>query len=198
MTMIDEPLPLDGELVPPGDWTRQEAADHVSEAWQNAVESIVETGRRLIVAKVKVGHGNWLPTVALLPFSQQTANKLMTVAQHPDISNHAHVRDLPAAWGTLAVLAQLPAGEIPRRIESGEITPELDRATAQAWVSTYSAARQEALNAWSGACDAVLHALSYLKTYGPPPDTDVYATIGEFRRRVIEMAAIVQHWEDSE
>lgn len=185
------------EVLDVGRWTPQEAANHVSEAWQNAVESIVETGRRLIEAKERVGHGRWLDTVALLPFSDRTAQALMQIGRHPDLSNPQHVAGLPAAWGTLAVLAQLPEGEIPRRIEAGEITPELDRSTAQGWVSTYSASRQEALNAWSQASDAVLHALSYLKTYGPPPDTDVYVTVGEFRRRVLEMAAIVQPWEES-
>jgi hypothetical protein len=186
------------EVLEVGQWTPQEAASHVSEAWQNAVESIVETGRRLNEAKERVGHGRWLDTVALLPFGERTAQRLMLIGSHPDLSNPTHGSYLPASWRTLDVLAQLPEGEIPRRIEAGEITPELDRSTAQAWVTTYSAARQEALNAWSQANDSVLHALSYLKTYGPPPDTDVYVTIGEFRRRVLEMATIVQHWEESE
>lgn len=195
--LIDQALPLEHDgVLEPGEWTPQEAAEHVSQAWQNAVESIVETGRRLIEAKARVGHGRWLDTVALLPFGERTAQRLMMVGQHPDLTNPTHGSHLPASWRTLEILAQLPQGEIPRRIEAGEITPELDRATAQAWVSTYSAARQEALNAWSAACDAELHVLSYLKTYGPPPDTDVYATVAEFRRRALEIASIVQHWEE--
>lgn len=194
--LMDQLLPLEDDVLEAGQWTPSEAAAHVAEAWQNAVESIVETGRRLIEAKARVGHGRWLDTVALLPFSQPTASRLMAIAQHPDLSNHAHVHSLPAAWSTLAVLAQLPEGEIPRRIEAGEITPELDRSTAQAWVSTYSAARQEAFNAWNQFNDALLHVVSYLKTYGPPPDTDVYVTVSECRRRVLEAATIVQHWEE--
>lgn len=122
---------LEGQIIAPGDWSPSEAAAHVSEAWQNAVDSIVETGRRLIEAKQRVGHGNWLPTVEMLPFSERTAQMLIRVAQHPDLANPNHGADLPPSWRTLAVLAQLPPGEIPKRIEAGEITPELDRATAQ-------------------------------------------------------------------
>jgi len=194
--LVDQPLPLESDVLEVGQWTPSEAAAHVAEAWQNAVESIVETGRRLIEAKRRVGHGRWLDTVTLLPFGDSTARKLMQIGGHPDLANQEHATDLPASWYTLAILAQLPEGEIPKRIEAGEITPELDRATAQAWVSTYSAARQEVLNAWNQFNDALLHVVSYLKTYGPPPDTDVYVTVGECRRRVLEAATIVQHWEE--
>ena len=134
---------VQGTVISAGEWTPQEAADHVRQAWQNAVESIVETGRRLIEAKARVGHGRWLDTVALLPFGDSTARKLMAVASHPDLANRDHGTDLPPSWRTLAVLAQLPAGEIAKRIESGEITPEIDRATAQQLASSFLTAQQE-------------------------------------------------------
>ena len=130
-------------VLTPGEWTPQQAATHVSEAWQNAVESIVETGRRLIEAKQRVGHGWWLDTVALLPFSERTARALMQVATHPDLGNRQHAADLPASWYTLSVLAQLPPGEVAKRIESGEITPDIDRATAQEIAASYRAAEDE-------------------------------------------------------
>lgn len=176
-------------------WTPREAANHVSEAWQNAVDSIVETGRRLIDAKRNVGHGNWLPTVALLPFGKSTTAALMQIAGHPDLANVRHGGNLPASWRTLSVLAQLPAGEIPKRIEAGEITPELDRATAQTWVSTYAVARQESLNAWNQASDALTAALSYVKTYRPPVDTDIYRSVDEFAAMTRELAAIAATWD---
>ncbi len=188
---------LVGEIVSPGEWTPEYAASHITEAWQNAVESIVETGRRLAEAKAKVGHGNWLPTVQLLPFGERTARALMQIADHPDLANRQHVADLPAAWGTLAVLAQLPAGEIPRRIEAGEISPEINRAAAQELVSTYAIARQEALNAWNQANDGLTAALSYAKTYTPPDDTDIYASVDDFIRRLDELSTIARTWKDS-
>jgi len=180
----------------PGAWTPEHAAGYITDAWQKAVDSIVETGRRLMEAKERVGHGNWLPTIEILPFSQQTANKLMTIAQHPDIANHAHGRDLPASWTTLYALTPLPPGEIPRRIKAREITPELDRATAQQWASTYQVAKQEALNAWNQANDALTSVLSYAKTYQPPADTDIYASADDFIARVAELAAITQTWSN--
>jgi hypothetical protein len=134
--------------------------------------------------------------VELLPFSEQTARMLMQIARHPDISNRYHGSDLPPSWRTLYVLSQLPPGEIPRRIEAHEITPELERATAQQWASTYQAAKQEALTAWNQAYDAITAALSYAKTYPPPADTDIYASVDDFTARVAELAAITQTWSN--
>jgi len=110
------------EVLDVGEWSPTEAAAYVVEPWQNAVESIVETGRRLIEAKKRVPHGQWLDAIELMPFSQQTVSRLTLIAKHPDISNYAHGRNLPPSWRTLSILAQLPPGEIPRRIEAGEIT----------------------------------------------------------------------------
>lgn len=189
---------LEGQVMRAGEWTPQEAADYVAEPWQAAVGSIVETGRRLLVAKERVGHGKWLDAVELMPFSKTTASRLMQIATHPDLANDAHVHHLPPSWGTLAILAQLPEGEIPKRIEAGEITPELDRSTAQQWVSTYSVARQEALNAWNQFIDALTAALSYAKTYTPPADTDIYASITDARNRARELADITEQWKEAE
>lgn len=122
---------LEGQLIPADAWTPQEAASHIREAWQKAVDSIVETGRRLIESKQRVGHGNWLPLIELLPFGERTAQALMQVARHPDLSNPQYIADLPPSWGTLAVLAQLPPGEIPRRIADGEITSDLEQSAAR-------------------------------------------------------------------
>lgn len=188
-----------GEIVSIGEWTPQEAADHVTEAWQSAVESIVETGRRLIEAKERVGHGRWLDAVALMPFSEQTARRVMQIARHPDLSNRAHGRDLPTSWRTLSVLAQLPPGEIPRRIETHEITPELERAKAQEIASLFLAARQESLNAYSEAVDGLTRALSYAKTYTPPADIpDNYVSVAEFVERLETLRDIATAWKDSE
>jgi hypothetical protein len=187
---------IEGVIMQPDTWTPEKAADYIAEAWQAAVESIVETGRRLIEVKRQVGHGSWLPTVDRLPFTEATARKLMAIAQHPDLSNRSHGNDLPASWTTLYALTPLPAGEIPKRIQAHEITPELDRATAQQWASTYQAAKQEALTAWNQAYDALTAALSYAKTYTPPADTDIYASVDDFTARVAELAAITQTWSN--
>lgn len=128
---MSELLPLEGQILAAGEWTPQEAAFHIRDAWQKAVDSIVETGRRLIDARDRVGHGNWMALIDLLPFGDSTARKLMQIARHPDLSNQEYIPDLPPSWGTLAVLAQLPPGEIPRRIADGEIRSDLEQAEAR-------------------------------------------------------------------
>lgn len=186
---------IQGTVVQADEWTPQQAASYVTEAWQNAVESIVETGRRLTEAKHRIGHGRWLDAVALMPFSEQTARYLMQIGRHPDLSNRQHVGDLPASWGTLAVLAQLPPGEIPRRIQAGEITPELNRAAAQQMANVYVAGKQEALNAYSSAVDGLTAALSWANTYPPPEDVpDGYASVAEFVERAEKLAGIARQW----
>lgn len=190
---------IEGEILPPGEWTPEQAADYITQAWQQAVESIVETGRRLMEAKERVGHGNWLPTIELLPFSERTSQMLTQIAKHPDLSNPNHGADLPPSWRTLSVLAQLPPGEIPKRIQAKEITAELERSTAQQWAGVYQQARQEALNAYSGAVDGLTRALSYAKTYEPPAGLPASHTgPAAFAKRVRELLAIVEKWNVSE
>jgi hypothetical protein len=58
------------------------------------------------------------------------------------------------------------------------------------------AARQEALNAWNQASDHLTAVLSHVKTYPPPADTDIYATVADFQRRAAELQQITQKWED--
>lgn len=178
-------------------WTPELAAGYINASWHSAVMSIVETGRRLIETKGRLGHGNWLPTVSLLPFSERTAQALMSIASHPDLSNPQHVADLPASWGTLATLAQLPPGEIPKRIKAREITPELERSTAQGWAAIYQQAKQESLNAYSDAVDGLTKALSYAKTYDPPGDLPAgHVSIADFIGRAQELLGIVEQWDD--
>jgi hypothetical protein len=186
---------IEGTLLGPNDWTPEQAAGYVTAAWQGAVESIVETGRRLTEVKERVGHGNWLPTIDLLPFSVRTAQVLMQIAKHPDLSNAHHDAHLPPSYNTLGVLAQLPPGEIPKRIEAGEITPELDRATAQGWAAVYQQAKQESLNAYDDAIDGFTKMLAYAKTYEPPADMSAgHRPVAEFARQARELAEIAEKW----
>jgi hypothetical protein len=185
-------------------WTPQEAASHVTEAWQGAVAAVIETGRRLIEAKARTGHGGWLPTVALLPFSESTAQRLMQVARHPDLSNPAHVRDLPPSWGTLAILAQLPPGEIPARIAAGELTPELNRDAASRWAAEAAAARKQAIEAYAVAAAELARALDWARVSSPPGDLPdgsrarlgerQYPTPAGFAAQAAELAAITRTW----
>lgn len=124
-----------GEILLAGEWTPREAADYVTVAWQAAVISIIETGRRLIEAKIRVGHGNWLAAVDLMPFGRSTAEYLMQTARHPILSHPDYVENLPPAWRTLSILAQIPPDELTELIESRRVTPDLQQFQARALVT---------------------------------------------------------------
>ncbi len=55
---------------------------------------------------------------------------LMDIAEHPALSNRAHVHVLPASWGTLYELTKLPPETLEAKIEEGAITPKTERKAA--------------------------------------------------------------------
>lgn len=187
-----------GEVLPADAMTPADAAEYVIESYAKSVLAVIETGRRLIEAKERLPHGSWLPFVELLPFSERTAQMFMRIALHPELSNPQRVADLPMAWGTLAVLAQLPPGEITTRIESGEITPELERSKAEEWARVYQQAKQESVNAWIEAVDGLTRALSWAKSYHRPPEAlpKSHVQPDEFVERIEALAAIAQEWSN--
>ena len=126
---------MTGEVMPVGSRTPQEWADYINAAWQQTVESFVEVGRRMNEAKNNQEHGKWLDTLALTyARTERTAQRFMAIERHPDISNTTHVSHLPLSWGTLAELARLPEGELPKAIEAGVVTPTMERKEATALV----------------------------------------------------------------
>ena len=160
---------LTGMVLDDDALTPDEAAAYVVQPWNAAVGGIIETGRRLNNAKARVPHGSWGRVVEKLPFSDRTAQRLMEVADHPALANPTHVSDLPASWGTLAVLARIPADEVPDLIERKVIHPEITREQAKEIADEYEAARQAALTAWSDCVDQLTGALAYAKTGHRPP-----------------------------
>src|SRR5262245_765599 len=114
--------------------TRQDYATAISTAWHKAAESIIETGRLLIAAKASLDHGEWLPMIRNdLPFSEDIAQRLMTVAKNPILSNTEHVRYLPPHWATLHALAKLPDNTLLAKMQDGSITPNLERREVAEW-----------------------------------------------------------------
>jgi hypothetical protein len=113
--------------------TIEEWRDYISEPWQSAVESIVETGRRLIEAKENIGHGGWVKIFEDKKlFSAKTAQRLMAIAQHPILANGAHVYHLPPSWGTLYELSRIPEQALLTWIQDGKVHSELTRSEAEA------------------------------------------------------------------
>jgi N6-adenosine-specific RNA methylase IME4 len=105
-----------------------EWADRITAAWRSSVESIIETGRLLIEAKDDLPHGAWLDMVEReLPFGAWTAQRLMTVARHPVLSNTSQGRLLPQSWRTLYELTKLPDEVFQAKLADGTIRPEMER-----------------------------------------------------------------------
>jgi hypothetical protein len=115
-------------------------APRINAQWQRSVEGIVGVGRQLIAAKEACEHGEFARLFKghanvvqePVPFTLNTAERLMRVARHPVLSNPAHVQSLPQSWGTLHELALLDDDTLAAGIKAGEITPEMTRSQAAA------------------------------------------------------------------
>jgi len=112
----------------------------INSEWRKSVESVLEVGRLLIQAKEKCQHGEFMrlfkgheqSVAEPVPFSVNTAERLIAVACNAVISNPAHVQSLPQSWGTLYELTKLDDETLIAGIKSGEITPDTTRAQAAA------------------------------------------------------------------
>ena len=113
-------------------------APRINAQWQKSVEGIIGVGRQLMAAKEACEHGEFArlfkgdanAVEKPVPFSLNTAERLMRVARHPVLSNSAHVQTLPQSWGTLYELSQLDDDTLAAGIKAGEITPEMTRSQA--------------------------------------------------------------------
>src|SRR5262245_41856504 len=99
-----------------------------------AVEAIISTGRELIAAKAALKHGEWERMFASHPnaianplrFSVRTAQKLVTIAEHPLLSNASNWTGLPPKWTTLYQLSKLPVALLEHALAEGDITPDFE------------------------------------------------------------------------
>ncbi|MCU0923939.1 MAG: DUF3102 domain-containing protein [Burkholderiaceae bacterium] len=120
-------------------------ADRITKSYAGGVESVIKTGRDLLEAKARLPHGEWGRMTGqttgepMLPFSPQTAQKMMAVARCGPLSNAAHGRHLPSSWRTLAVLTQLPDPVLEKHIADGVVHAELERKVAEDLVREYQA-----------------------------------------------------------
>src|SRR6516225_6239229 len=89
--------------------TTAQWADEIKAEYGQTVESYIKLGRKLIAAKDALGHGEFeIMIEADLPFESSTAQRLMSIARHPMVSNPAHVQLMPPSWGTMYELTKLP------------------------------------------------------------------------------------------
>jgi hypothetical protein len=107
-------------------WRDRIEAAHARSA-EAIIQAVIHTGELLLEAKAALRHGAFGVMVKGLSFGERAAQFYMAIAQHPVLANPKHVSHLPAAVGTLAALARLPAEDLERAIEGGTITPATRR-----------------------------------------------------------------------
>lgn len=115
-------------LQPPPGAPATAWAARISACWQASVKAILEVGRLLKAAKDALPHGEFGAMCDTdLPFGTRTAEMLMAIAADPRLTNPKHVSLLPSHWGTLYELTKLTDEQFEKGIETGTITPELER-----------------------------------------------------------------------
>jgi hypothetical protein len=102
--------------------TAEQWADQIRQQLTASVEAILTAGQLLLDAKAALVHGEWCRMCdGLLPFSRQTAFRLMAIAGHPVLSNVTYRHHLPPAWTTLYELTKFPPDLLQQLVTDGII-----------------------------------------------------------------------------
>jgi len=110
---------------------RAEFVSRITTAWNKTREGILEAGSVLVEAKEgpsKLPHGAFTAMVeGELPFSPQTARRLMEVARSPRLKSESILSLCPPSWQTLYDLTRLDDGTWALALERGIIRPDMER-----------------------------------------------------------------------
>jgi len=103
----------------------------ITQAWNKARQSILEVGLLLVEAKDTLPHGSFTEMIEQeLPFTANTAQRLMAIAQDQRLADPAHGHVLPASWRTLYELTKLDNLKFYEAVGTGAIHPEMTRKQA--------------------------------------------------------------------
>lgn len=105
-------------------------ADRISAAWRKSAEAFIETGHLLNTAKEQLSHGDWMPLVRELPFSERTAQMLMRIARDKRIANPQNISYLPPSWSVLHELTKLDDQTFSAMLSDGSINPSMTKLVA--------------------------------------------------------------------
>jgi hypothetical protein len=108
----------------------QSFSEKISSAWRQATDSILETGRLLTEAENKLSELDFLNLIEVLPFTQSTAIKLLTIGHSSHLENYKE--HLPPHWTTIYELALMPEDQLRSEIETGHINPSTERSSVVA------------------------------------------------------------------
>ncbi|MBF0424304.1 MAG: DUF3102 domain-containing protein [Magnetococcales bacterium] len=102
--------------------------DHITGIAQKTVADFIQIGRLLTEAKKGLPHGMFLSMVReKLPFSEDTAQNLMAVADFPPFAKTEHVRLLPPHISTMREIVKLGEEGFEKAVAEGKITPKTER-----------------------------------------------------------------------
>jgi N6-adenosine-specific RNA methylase IME4 len=140
-------------------------ADRINAAWRQSVNGVIEVGRLLAQAKAELSGDFYKQLVERdLPFSSDTARRLIDIAEDERIS--AHVPCLPNHWGTLYELTKLDDKQFSAKVNDGTINPDMERRDiSQVLKAEKRAARESDL----GAKIAALPNKKFGVIYADPP-----------------------------
>ncbi|MBF0096260.1 MAG: DUF3102 domain-containing protein [Magnetococcales bacterium] len=119
---------LSGEVMG-SERSREEYASWISNAWNESMAGILETGRRLSEAKEKLPHGEFDKMIeSELPFSRVTALRIRRVSENKYFSNVSPVKHLPTSYSILYELLALKQEDFDKLLDSGLINENTTRA----------------------------------------------------------------------
>jgi hypothetical protein len=132
---------------------RKVAAQYVAKirtSYLKTVRSILDTATLLLEARAKVPHGMFermfhdhkQPIRNPLPFSHNTANRLMAIGKRFKGLKSATLQTLPASYAALYELSHLPARVLTRLAKQGTINGDLTVQEVQKIVATHRPPRQ--------------------------------------------------------
>jgi hypothetical protein len=107
--------------------------EYVRPDFVQANTSYIAGGKKLIAAKaaLKGRKDTFTELVEGLGLDQDKAERLMTIARHPLLSDSAHARIFPLSWMTQYTLAKIAPEALGQFIADGKIHPKLKRKEAE-------------------------------------------------------------------
>jgi hypothetical protein len=102
-------------------------ATEIDVEWRKSVKGIISTGRLISKALAEIPHGQKAEFYDILPFTQQTCNKLVQIGEDARISIYAHGSSLPSSWTTLYELTKLDDDTWELAEEEGRIFSDMQR-----------------------------------------------------------------------
>lgn len=106
----------------------------ITTAWHSAREEVIRVGQLIAQAKAELPHGAFTAMIEEeLPFSANTAQRLMKIGTDEKLTNTALVQHLPNSWSILHELTKLDNNKFLEGIGTGRIHSDMSRKDAIAF-----------------------------------------------------------------